>query len=86
MHKDAVAAREQRLANEHAKAMQKYEKDRKAAAEAKQPFHQAVPKAVTLEVLPGEYATQALADAALKKLEAEAKARLEPKKDLRRFR
>lgn len=69
--KDKVAAKKQELAEQFKAQMTKFEKDKKAAAEAKQPFHEPTPKAVTLETLPGEYKTRAEADAALAKHKAE---------------
>ena len=63
--KSAVDARKQALVDEHKAQMTAYEKEKKAALAAKHPFTTPAPKALTLEVLPGEHATHAEADAAM---------------------
>jgi hypothetical protein len=79
--KDEVAARKKKLADEHTKAMEKFDKDKKAAEAAKKPFDTLAPKEVKLEVTPGEYASQALADSALKKLKADEEKAAKEKAD-----
>jgi hypothetical protein len=83
--KEAFEAKNKQLAADYTKAMEQYEKDKKAAEAAHKKFEGVEPKKTALEMVGSEHPTQAAADAAMKKLQdekakADDKAK-EPKKD-----
>ncbi|MEO6593672.1 MAG: hypothetical protein ABIP94_02840 [Planctomycetota bacterium] len=83
MTKEALDAKNKQLADEYAKAMQTYEKEKAAADAAKTKFDGKAPKKATVETVGGEFPSKEAADAAMKKMDEKAKEpkKEEPKKD-----
>lgn len=79
MAKEALEAKNKQLAEDFAKAMKKFEADKKAAEDAKKPFTEVAPKHATIEAVGGEFPTKEAAESALKKMTEEAKAKEKPK-------
>lgn len=78
MSKEALEAKNKQLADEFAKAMEAYAKEKKAAEAAKTKFDGKEPKKATVETVGSEYPTKEAAEAAMKKMDEKPK---EPKKD-----
>lgn len=73
MNKDALAAKNKQAADDHAKAMQAYEKAKKDAEAAGKKHDGMEPKRIVITTVGGEFPSKAAADEALKKIEEEAK-------------
>jgi len=69
MNKEAFDAKNKQVSEDHAKAMEAYDKEKKAAEASHKKFDAAAPKKTLLTAEAGEYPTKAEADAALKKIE-----------------
>lgn len=78
MNKEAFDAKNKQLADEHAKAMQAFEKEKKAAEAAKTKFTGKEPKLETLVATGGEFPTKEAAEAALKKMDEKPKEPAKP--------
>jgi hypothetical protein len=68
--KEALEAKNKALAEEYAKALSAYEKEKKAAEAANKKFEGKAPVKNVIEMVGGEYPSREAAEAALKKLEA----------------
>ena len=73
MSKADFDAAKKKAADDHAKAVEAYTKAKKAAADAKKEFKDPEPKMQVVEMKGAEHANKADAEAALKKLQDEAK-------------
>ncbi|HEX5053619.1 MAG TPA: hypothetical protein VFZ65_17705 [Planctomycetota bacterium] len=73
MAKEALDAKNKQLADEYAKAMQTYEKDKKAAEAAHTKFDGKEPKKTTIETIGGEFPSKEAAEAALKRMDEKPK-------------
>jgi hypothetical protein len=76
---DAEALKKQ-AADSHKEAMSKWEKDKKAAEAAHKPFDVPAPTAQVVMIKGSEYPSMAAAEAALKKMQDDAKAKAEAEK------